>query len=256
MPDLNFDSFLTFALDAAWQAGRISLGYFQTSIDVERKSDATPVTRADREAEQRIRGLIERFWPDHGIIGEEYGEQKPESDYTWIIDPIDGTKSFISGVPLYACLIALVHRGEPIVGVAHFPALNETIYARRSGGAYWNGRRIRVSAVSLLKDAALMGSEVVFGGKEQAGWERLSAATRIQRTWGDAYGYALVATGRADLMLDPRMHIWDNAPFGVILPEAGGTFSDWRGRFTIEAQQTIATNGLLRSQALALLAGN
>lgn len=255
MPDSNFEPHLNFALDAAWQAGRISLGYFQTAIEVERKRDASPVTRADREAEQRIRGLIERTWPDHGIIGEEYGERKAQSEYTWIIDPIDGTKSFISGVPLYACLIALVHHGDPVVGVAHFPALNETVYARRGGGAYWNGRRVRVSAVSRLKDAALMGSEVAFGGDEQAGWERLCAATRIQRTWGDGYGYALVATGRADLMLDPRMNVWDNAPFGVILPEAGGTFSDWRGRFTIEAKQTIATNGLLRSQALAVLAG-
>jgi len=255
MAEPTFDSLLNFALDAAWQAGRISLGYFQTALDVERKSDASPVTRADREAEQRIRGLIERTWPDHGMVGEEYGEQAARSDYTWIIDPIDGTKSFISGVPLYACLIALVYQGEPVVGVAHFPALNETIYARRGGGTFWNGRRVRVSAVSRLKDAVLLGSEVAFGGKEQAGWERLCAATRIQRTWGDAYGYALVATGRAELMLDPSMHIWDNAPFGVILPEAGGTFTDWRGRSTIEARQTIATNGLLRSQALALLAG-
>ena len=255
MSEPSLDSLLQFALDAAWQAGRISLGYFQTALDVERKSDASPVTRADREAEQRIRSLISKAWPEHGMIGEEYGEQDPKSEYTWIIDPIDGTKSFVAGVPLYACLIALVHQGEPVVGVAHFPALNETVYARRGGGAFWNGRRARVSTVSRMKDATLMGSEVDFGGAEQAGWQRLVGATRIQRTWGDGYGYALVATGRADLMIDPRMHIWDNAPFGVILPEAGGTFTDWRGRFTIEAQQTIATNGLLRTQALNLLAG-
>jgi histidinol-phosphatase len=254
MPEPIFDSLLTFALDAAWQAGRITLGYFQTALDVESKKDASPVTRADREAEERIRALIDRFWPDHGIVGEEGGERKARSAYTWIIDPIDGTKSFISGVPLYGCLVALAHNGEPVVGVAHFPALNETLYASRGGGCYLNGRRVRVSSVSSLSNAVLLGSEVTFGEKAQAAWERLCAATRIQRTWGDAYGYMLVATGRAELMLDPRMNLWDNAPFGVILPEAGGTFTDWRGRATIHAERTIATNGILLGRALALLA--
>lgn len=254
MTQSSLDAFLGFARDAAEQAGRISLNYFQTKLDVELKSDASPVTRADREAEAHIRAMIAQYWPDHGIIGEEGGETAGSSDYTWVIDPIDGTKSFISGVPLYGCLIALTQYGEPVVGVAHFPALNQTLYAARGGGAFLNDARVRVSSVSNLSGALLLGSEVVFGGEEQAGWERLCAATRNQRTWGDAYGYMMVAAGRAELMLDPRMHLWDNAPFGVILPEAGGTFTDWRGRATIHAQQTIATNGMLLGRALAQLA--
>jgi histidinol phosphatase-like enzyme (inositol monophosphatase family) len=255
MSQPNLDSLLHFALDAAWQAGRITLGYFQTSVDVERKGDHSPVTRADREAEQRIRALVAQYWPGHGVIGEEYGEQGANADYCWIIDPIDGTKSFISGVPLYGCLIALTHRGEPLVGVAAFPALNETVYASKGGGCFWNGRKASVSNVRDLREAVLLGSDVHFGSAEaQGGWERLQAATRIQRTWGDAYGYALVATGRAELMLDPKMRIWDSGPFGVILPEAGGTFTDWQGKPGITQRQTLATNGHLLNATLNVLA--
>ncbi|SRR5581483_4045419 len=246
---------LDFALDAAWQAGRITLGYFQTQVQVERKSDYSPVTIADRESEKKLRALIGNAWPDHGILGEEFGSTDATTDFTWIIDPIDGTKSFVQGVPLYAVLVALTERKQPVIGVAHFPALNETVYAARGLGCFWNGRRVHVSQVRDLKDAVLLGSEVVVRNNPARadGWQRLVDRTYIQRTWGDAYGYALVATGRAEIMVDPEVKVWDCAPFQVILEEAGGTFTDWNGMPTVYAGASIATNDLLLEQVLALV---
>ncbi len=248
-------SLLEFAIDAAWQAGRLTLGYFQTGISADRKSDNTPVTAADRQAEQKLRELIARAWPDHGVIGEEFGVQPGSSGLTWILDPIDGTKSFVHGVPLYANLVALVDAQGPLVGVANFPALGEMVYAARGEGCYWNGRRAQVSAVSVLRDAVLLTSELdgfAPRGKDAA-WQRLIAATAIQRTWGDAYGYALVATGRAEIMVDPAMEVWDCGPLQVILEEAGGAFTDWRGAPTIHGREAIATNGLLHQAVLDLV---
>lgn len=253
-PTLDLRELLDFALEAAWAAGRVTLGYFQTRLDVERKGDDSPVTAADRAAEQTLRELIGRRWPEHGIIGEEFGRQPGESGLTWVIDPIDGTKSFICGVALYSCLLALTDGARPLVGVAHFPALGETVCAARGMGCYHNGRRARVSTVSDLAEAVLLASEI--GGYEKHGkaeaWQQLVARTRIQRTWGDAYGYLLVATGRAEIMLDAVMNIWDCAPLGVILEEAGGTFTDWQGEPTIDAGESIATNGALFDQVMAL----
>lgn len=250
------ETYLQFALDAAWQAGRITLSYFQTGVTAERKADNTPVTIADRQAEQKLRELIGQYWPTHGILGEEYGRSPAkDSPYTWILDPIDGTKSFVSGVPLYANLLALTDGERALVGVAHFPALNETVYAVRGGGCYWNGRRARVSQVNKLQDAVLLASIVKFNPypAKLPAWEQLVNATYIQRTWGDAYGYALVATGRAEIMVDPIMALWDSAPFQVILEEAGGTLTDWHGRSTIHAGESIATNGALLEQVLEIV---
>jgi histidinol phosphatase-like enzyme (inositol monophosphatase family) len=251
----SLSTLLDFALDAAWQAGRITLGYFQTGLSVERKGDKSPVTLADKAAEQKIRELINRYWPDHGIIGEEYGEQAGKGGLAWTIDPIDGTKSFVQGVPLYANLLALTDGKQPLVGVANFPALDETIYATQGGGCFSNGRRARVSSVGQLREAVLLGSEI---GKHQYGdkwpaWERLVGATYVQRTWGDAYGYLLVATGRAEIMVDSVMNVWDCGPFQVILEEAGGTFTDWKGNPTIYGGESLATNGHLFKAVMQLM---
>ncbi len=249
---MKLQPYLDFALDATWQAGRITLGYFQTGITVERKADNTPVTAADRAAEKRLRSLIGERFPDHGIIGEEYGEQSSSSSLTWIVDPIDGTKSFTCGVPIYGCLMALVEDGRPLVGVAHFPALNETIYAARGMGCFWNGRRARVSPQANLADAVLLASDIGNYAEKDAAFQKLVGSTYIQRTWGDSYGYLLVATGRADIMLDPKMNIWDCAPFGVIMEEAGGTFTDWQGTPTIDGGESLATNGALFDQVMEI----
>ncbi len=250
---------LAFALDAAWQAGRITLGHYQTGLAAERKADNSPVTLADRQAEQKLRDLITAAWPDHALIGEEYGHQpgRVDSGYTWIIDPIDGTKSFISGVPFYAVLLALVKDEQPILGVMNFPALNEMVYATRGGGCFWNGRPARVSVVSRLADAVLLASDLDTFARfnRQDAFQRLIDATYFQRTWGDAYGYALVATGRAEIMLDPVMAVWDCGPLQVILEEAGGTFTDWRGTPTIFGGEAVATNGALFAPVMDLVRG-
>jgi histidinol-phosphatase len=255
---LPLSALLDFALDAAWQAGRITLGYFQSGVAVERKGDNSPVTIADKQSEQKLRSLIQQHWSDHGMIGEEYGEERGTSSLTWIIDPIDGTKSFIHGVPFYAVLLALTDGDQSLVGVAHFPALNETVYGARGIGCFWNGRRARVSSVSELKDAALMASDIDSFERRGKGaaWSRLVESTYIQRTWGDAYGYALVATGRAEIMLDPVMNVWDCAPFGVILEEAGGTFTDWQGKPTIYGGEAISTNGALFDSVMQVVTGS
>src|SRR5689334_13234412 len=226
-----FQPYLDFALEAAWQAGRITLGYFQTGIPIEHKADNSPVTIADRTAERKLRDMIHQYWPEHGVIGEEFGESAGTGAYTWIVDPIDGTKSFVRGVPLYGVLIALTYEHQPILGVAHFPALNETVYAASELGCFWDGRRVHVSSVNDLSHATLLSSEVAIKQDEQKikVFQRLVEATEVQRTWGDAYGYALVATGRAEIMLDAKMAVWDCGPLQVILEEAGGTFTDWRG---------------------------
>lgn len=255
--EATLDTLLDFAVDAAWQAGRVTLAHFQTGITAERKADNSPVTIADRQAEQKLRDLIAAAYPSHGILGEEYGQQIGASPFTWILDPIDGTKSFVSGVPFYAVLVALVEDETPLLGVMHFPGLNETVYARRGGGCYWNGRRVRVSDVDTLADAVLLASDIDSFGKlgRQDAWQRLIDATYIQRTWGDAYGYALVATGRAEIMLDPIMAVWDCGPLQVIIEEAGGIFSDWQGTPSIYGGSAVATNRALHDRVMALIRG-
>jgi histidinol-phosphatase len=256
MDSRALQSALEFALDAAWEAGRSTLGLFQTGVAVERKADLSPVTEADKGAERLLRERIARYYPDDGIIGEEYGQSAGRSGRTWIIDPIDGTKSFIHGVPIYGCLLALAESDRALIGVAHFPALSETVYAVRGLGCFWNGRRAHVSTESNLADATLLLSEVKGYGRNQQAVEALVAGTRIQRTWGDSYGYMLVATGRADVMMDPAMHIWDNGPFDVILPEAGGTFTGYAGQVGLSVSATLATNGALFEPVMALIREN
>jgi histidinol phosphatase-like enzyme (inositol monophosphatase family) len=242
----QLQSLLDFATEAVFRAGRLTLGYFQNGVSVERKGDNTPVTQADKESEKLLRSLIEQHYPDHGILGEEFGHQPGASGLTWIIDPIDGTKSFVCGVPIYGCLLGLSDGVRPLVGAAYYPALDEMLIAARGLGAWWNGRRAQVSTVAELSDAVLLASEIqrTFDARLPL-FHKLIDATYIQRTWGDSYGYLLVATGRAEIMIDPMMNPWDAAPFGVILEEAGGTFTDWKGSPSIYAGESVATNGVL-----------
>ena len=233
----------------------MTLGYFQTGVAVERKADSTPLTVADREAERTLRDLVARYWPDHGVIGEEFGKTESKSQYTWVFDPIDGTKAFVAGVPIYANLVALLDGEQAVLGVLHFPALGETVWAARGRGCFWNERRARVSTKDRLEDAVLLTSGLDAFGAKQAAWERLVDATYIQRTWGDAYGYALVATGRAEIMADPIMELWDAAPLQVVMEEAGGHLTDWQGTPTVHKRETIATNAALYDAVLRTVRG-
>jgi myo-inositol-1(or 4)-monophosphatase len=249
-------SYLDFAMETAWQAGRLTLGYFQTDLRPEIKADFSPVTLADRQAEELIRSRIEERFPGHAIVGEEYGPAETEgANHRWFIDPIDGTRSFVRGVPLYAVLIGLEIEGEIKVGVANFPATGEMLAAADGQGCWWNGRPARVSNISRLQDGLLVHSDAAsfatYG--RDAAWERLKAASGFRAGWADAYGYLLVATGRAELMLDPIMNEWDCAPFVVILREAGGYFGDWQGKPTIYGGEALGTTAELLPQALKLI---
>ncbi len=252
----SYRSYLDFAVETAYLAGRLTLGYFQTGLRPDMKPDDTPVTAADRAAEQLIRGRIERAYPDHAIVGEEFGVTEGEAaEFRWFVDPIDGTKSFVRGVPLYGVLIGLEIAGAIAAGAAYFPALDEMVAAATGEGCWWNGRRVRVSDVTDLRRATVCFTDVAGFARHgrAAAWERIQAATYYRAGWGDCYGHALVATGRAELMLDPIMNAWDCGPFPVILREAGGYFGDWRGNETIYGDEALATTGALLPQVLALI---
>lgn len=254
----SLPAYLDFVMETAWQAGQLSLGYFQTGLRPEFKDDDTPVTVADKKTEELIRDRIEKRYPGHAIVGEEYGATENQgASHRWFIDPIDGTRSFVRGVPLYAVLIGLEIEGEIQVGVAHFPAMGEMLAAAAGLGCRWNGRPARVSDTSRLQDGLVVhsdtGSFEAYGRGEA--WERIIAASGFRAGWADAYGHLLVATGRAELMLDPIMNAWDCGPFTVILREAGGYFGDWDGNATIYAGEAISTNGILLPQVLRLIQG-
>jgi len=248
---------LEFAQEAAWQAGKLTLSYFGTGVVPELKSDQTPVTIADRQAEQRLRALIEARFPDHAILGEEYGETNPGARFRWILDPIDGTKSFVQGVPLYGVLVGLERDGDPVLGVCYFPALGEMAAAARGHGCTLNGRRAQVSPVSSIHEAVFVQSDVRSFEAHNRGrvWEEMHRLVRITRSWGDCYGHVLVATGRAEIMLDPVMNVWDCAALLPILQEAGGTFTDWQGHATIHGGDAISTNGLLFEPVMTIIRG-
>jgi histidinol-phosphatase len=248
--------YLEFAAETAHLAGRLTLGHFQAQIRPELKEDQTPVTLADRQAEELIRSRIEERYPRHAILGEEYGAKESKgATHRWLIDPIDGTRSFVRGVPLYAVLIGLEIEGKVEVGVAYFPALDEMIAAATGEGCWWNGRRARVSDVPSLQQAVVAFSDVAnFGQRGRAAeWKRIEQSTHYRAGWGDAYGHALVATGRVELMLDPVMSPWDCGPFPPILGEAGGYFGDWQGNWTIYGGEAMSVTQGLLPEVLALM---
>jgi histidinol-phosphatase len=188
-------------------------------------------------------------------VGEEHEDKEGTTGRRWIVDPIDGTKSFIHGVPLYGVLIGVEVDDEPEVGVVHFPALNEMISAAKGLGCTWNGRPARVSDVSRLEDATviLTDSFRVYGRGEEI--DRILSKAKLVRGWGDCYGYALVATGRAEVMLDPIMSVWDCAALAPIMEEAGGTFTTWSGEATIWGEEAVGTNGVLFDTVMGLIRG-
>ncbi|MFH0939228.1 MAG: histidinol-phosphatase [Planctomycetota bacterium] len=241
------------AVEAAYLGGRRALVYFNSDLKIELKADASPVTRADREAEELIRQRIQRSFPDHSILGEEGGAIQGNASYRWIIDPLDGTKTFVRGVPFFGTLIGIEVEGKPSVGVVYLPAFDEMIVAATGLGCQWKGREAHVSKIARLEDATLLTTSVTDAQARSDVYDRLVAQTKLQRTWGDCYGYILVATGRAEIMLDPIMNPWDNAPLLPIMQEAGGYFTSWDGRATIWGQDAVATNAALHEQVLAAL---
>ena len=258
---------LKIALKTAELAEENILKFYQNDVGVEWKADKTPVTIADKGTEELARKFWAKETPGFGVIGEEFGIESPDAEYQWVIDPIDGTKSFIHGVPLFGTLIGLYHKNVPIASVIHLPAMKSAVWAVNGGGAFLDGREVRTSKVSQLSDALVLSGTVNtmedkgFG----EGFTKLRRSARLHRGWGDCYGYYLVAAGRAEIMVDPVVSLWDIAPFPLLMKEAGGKFSTIDGKtelFDVNGKPTapvyegftsIATNGLLHDAALDCL---
>ncbi|MFY8202297.1 MAG: histidinol-phosphatase [Pirellula staleyi] len=260
---------VAFALALATAASRETLKYFRTSeFQVERKSDRSPVTLADKQAEQLVRKMVSESYPMDAILGEEFGRVEGESEFEWIIDPIDGTKSFISGVPLYSTLVGMTVLGKPHIGVISIPALGELVIASNGLGA-WYGQSVSqssdskkvelaqtfVSKQSQLSDGLFVTSQADNFSRRSAlsAYHELESAAYVTRSWGDGYDYLLVATGRAEVMVDPIVNPWDVAAVAPVIQEAGGTFSSWSGQFDIRAGHCLASNGLIHEQVLEKL---
>ncbi|MFM8635672.1 MAG: inositol monophosphatase family protein [Planctomycetia bacterium] len=257
---------LDVALAAVRLAAQETLRWFRSGdLSVSHKHDRSPVTQADHAAEAILRGRLLEAFPSDTFLGEESGRTAGTSAYEWIVDPIDGTKSFIRGVPLYAPLVGCRREGEGVLGVIAIPALDDLAYATAGGGA-WHvveggpPRPARVSRRSSLEDSLVCSSDFTsFGARGDAvagdaARRRLESACGVVRSWGDGYGYLLVATGRAELMVDPLLNAWDAAAVETVITEAGGRFTDWAGRPRIDSGDGVATNGLVHDAALRLLA--
>jgi len=251
----ELDDLLRIARRAAAIAGEVIMPLYQSGLTVELKADRTPVTLAERRAEEAVRTFLEAECPSHGIIGEEFGEKAGDGRHRWILDPLDGTKSFIHQVPLFGTLVALERDGEPVVGVIACHAVGETAYAAKGGGAFINDHRVRVSSVTSLADATLsMTSYFRVEAMHPAGYHRLVEACGLSRAWGDCYGYLALAAGRIEVMLDPEMSLWDVAALWPVVTEAGGRLTTWEGDDRV-GDSVIATNGLLHERVLSALRG-
>jgi histidinol-phosphatase len=243
---------LSFALSLADLADSLSLPRFRASdLKVETKPDLTPVTDADRTVERALRERVATARPGDTVLGEEEGDEG--GDVRWIIDPIDGTKTFIRGVPLYGVMIGVEVKNRPAVGAVYLPALDEMLTAATGLGCWWNGRPARVSPVATLSEAAVLATSITGSQGRSEAFGRLAAAGQFTRTWGDCYGYVLVATGRAEVMLDASINAWDCAPLLPIMEEAGGHFTTWAGEATIWGKDGLATNAALHQAVLDLL---
>ncbi|MEX0610092.1 MAG: inositol monophosphatase family protein [Balneolaceae bacterium] len=232
------------ATDIAKIGGHHTLKYFKKDVEIISKSDNSPVTIADRETEQILRQEISKRFPDHGIIGEEYERVNEGSNVQWVLDPIDGTKSFIHGIPFYTTLIGVLIDNEPKVGIIYAPALEELCAAAIGHGATLNGKACKVRDTETLDEASFLVTDIYRFQEErhQNLFEELLGKTKLHRTWGDAYGHMMVATGRADLMYDPELSIWDAAALLPVVQEAGGVFSDIHGVQTIHSGNGYSTN--------------
>jgi histidinol-phosphatase len=246
------------AVTAAKEAGRLALRYFDSDLVVEWKKDQSPVTLADREAEDLLRKRLLGTFPNDGFLGEERGDTPSTSGFRWIIDPIDGTRNYVRGIPLWATLIGLEYRDEQIVGVADLPALGQTFRAIRGEGAYRDDRQIHVSQVTELSKAVMFYSSLswfIKAGRQDVFLELVKQVQR-QRGFGDFYGFLLVAQGSGELMMEHGVHIWDVAAIKPIVEEAGGRFSDWNGQATIQRPDVLASNGILHNEILRILANS
>jgi len=236
------------------ETGKIIRQYYRTDITIETKSDESPVTIADKKSEEKMRELIMKEYPVHGIIGEEFGEYNAPAEYKWILDPIDGTKSFVCGVPLFGTLIALTKNDEPILGVINQPILNEYLIGDNKT-AELNGNKVHVRECKDLHSAVLLSSDQLTFVKyqNQTGFENLIRKVKYYRTWGDCFGYYLVASGFADVMIDPIMNAWDLMALIPVIRGAGGKITDYVGGDPVKGNSIVATAGQIHDEVIRIL---
>ncbi|MEE8394977.1 MAG: histidinol-phosphatase [bacterium] len=252
------EQWIAFAGELARESGKLIMRHFGRELAVEQKSDRSPVTVADREAEALMRGMILERFPDHGVLGEEGGASgNADSPHLWVIDPIDGTKSFIHGVPLFGTLIALLENGRPVLGAIHLPVTEELLVGAEGRQTTLNGRPVRVSTTRKLSEATVLytGAEDLYRLGHGPAFAELQERAGLVRGWGDCYGHFLVATGRADVMFDPILSPWDIAPLRPCIEGAGGRLTDVGGQTLPLGESALCSNGLLHQEALALLSG-
>lgn len=251
--DFHLDSLRKAAVEIAGLGGNSTLNYFKKTFDLEFKHDKSPVTDADRNAEMLMRNSIKSRYPEHGIIGEEFGRENEGADVVWILDPIDGTQSFIHGVPFYTTLIGILVEGIPQVGVIYAPATNEMVSASTGNGCFLNREKVHARKCERLEDATFLTTDMehVYDHGYENQFRKLLDQTRLHRTWGDAYGHMMVATGRADIMFDPILNLWDAAALLPVVKEAGASYYDVEGNELIDTGSAISSAPALKTQILS-----
>jgi histidinol phosphatase-like enzyme (inositol monophosphatase family) len=253
-PQNNLNSFIK---HLASGSGRIIKSYYRTPINVDTKEDNSPVTIADKKAEEFLRESIMKEFPDHGIIGEEFGETNPGAEYKWVLDPIDGTKSFICGTPLFGTLIALLQNGSPVLGVINFPILDELLIGDNTAAAL-NDEPVKVRKCPDISDAVLLTTDIKSYEAYQSrkALDNLISKVKMLRGWGDCYGYYLVATGYADIMIDPIMSVWDIMALIPVIKGAGGIITDFKGNDPARGTSIVAASSFIHSEVIEVLNSN
>lgn len=250
----DYSNLAVFAEEIVREAGEFTKKYFRKTLDIQSKSDKSPVTQADLGAEKLLRQRIEEKFPEHGIIGEEFGQKDTQDTYTWVLDPIDGTKSFIRGIPLYTTLLAVLKGNEPILGIIFNPIMDELTLGIHEQPTRYNGQEVKVSDTAVLAESWLQVTDPTdLLQRQPKGGYQLIKSVQATRTWADGHGYALVARGEADIMVDPIMNLWDLACLKPIIQGAGGILTDLKGNSTL-GTSAIAANPVLHRQVLELFA--
>jgi myo-inositol-1(or 4)-monophosphatase len=252
---MRTNEFARFIYSLAEKSGEvIKQHYLAKNLDVEIKNDSTPVTQADREAEALMRELIRKTYPEHGIIGEEFGEENLSAEFVWTLDPIDGTASFAIGCPLFGTLIGLLYENKPVLGAIHQPVLKQLCIGDETRTTV-NGRPVQLRNICRLSDAIILTTDIVSitCTKYKDSFNTLLEKSHLFRTWGDCYGYLLVASGKADIMLDMNMKIWDVMPLIPIIRGANGMITTWAGKDASQGASCLAANRALHSLVLQIL---
>lgn len=252
----NIEDFIEAAIPIVEDASKIALSYFRQAILIETKENMTPVTVADKKTEEMLRAEFLNTFPGFGIIGEEFGEESKDAELVWTIDPIDGTLSFIRGIPLFGTLVGLLYRGEPVGGICVLPALGETYSSAKGSGSYCNGHQLHVSSVHTLKSAFISVGDVSWF--ERAGHanvlSHLQEEAHYCRGYTDCFAHALVTRGALDAMVEPEIKIWDVAPLASLVEEAGGEYFDFEGKRTINSSSFITCSPFLKNDLMRILA--